>query len=629
MKVILSLFHDNPTSEPDYLVFEREQVLDRMTALDRLAKEKGFGALNSKTDKLIPICMETTAGGRVTANGIGAFSLAWELRRRPGWPSTIMAELNDIRAGIKESHGARLRFLIWAAAGVPAEEIGMYSDVGLLKRSPLCYVLDSTDPAKLKCILDDMVHRSGLRLADALRSTLVVAMATEPTASQPLMALERLAALFAKNRVDSRANFRYFAPPGSPLDKFGAGHGYSRVAAGADLADEAPDNSHCAPLTRGSLYPLGLAKVDLETWVEGADLDAGQIDSAWRLAAFLNAQALAGRGRITLVLPKPWSGVGAWTKYIFAESAAGPKDLGTRIVLENKIKLANYRSPREPEQDRTFLAIKIRGLPKEVPDKIGMLRRSGYPLATVTIPKAAPLSAYMQFIQYTVFGIAYLRGIRAAARRVAEDAGDSVAQALLEDAERAGGTEKGKAWREMVTSPHRARHRGLVNLYYDGPNTGIQPDVMDAPTVFATIVKNILAERNVECAEMIYFGDTRYCARGRAVLKVLQRSAERLFRSRLKLAVDVCEGPPAGPPPSGKCLAVLLLNEKAERLPAADFNARHHQALFLAARLDLAKRGRNVVAVTIKDLDEGTIGALEDFFRQATAALRGVKLSKA
>ena len=64
---------------------------------------------------------------------------------------------------IKEVHGTPLRFLIWAGMGGSAEDKNMYNAIGLLKRGPRCYVLDSTDPAKLKNILADMSRRSKLR----------------------------------------------------------------------------------------------------------------------------------------------------------------------------------------------------------------------------------------------------------------------------------------------------------------------------------------------------------------------------------------------------------------------------------------------------------------------------------
>ena len=44
------------------------------------------------------------------------------------------------------------------------------------------------------------------------------------------------------------------------------------------------------------------------------------MDEAWRLAAFLHAQGLAGRDKVTLILPREWAGAALWTKQDFEES---------------------------------------------------------------------------------------------------------------------------------------------------------------------------------------------------------------------------------------------------------------------------------------------------------------------
>ena len=56
-----------------------------------------------------------------------------------------------------------MKFLIWAGMGGSAEDKAMYQAVGLLRRGPRLYLLDSTDPAKLEFILADMRKRSGLK----------------------------------------------------------------------------------------------------------------------------------------------------------------------------------------------------------------------------------------------------------------------------------------------------------------------------------------------------------------------------------------------------------------------------------------------------------------------------------
>ena len=95
----------------------------------------------------------------------------------------MAAEVAQIRGALEKAHHTRLRFLIWAGMGGSVEDKSMYNAVGLIRGNPRCYALDSTDPAKLKCILEDMTRRSGQRLPALLRSTLVVGMAMGMTLS--------------------------------------------------------------------------------------------------------------------------------------------------------------------------------------------------------------------------------------------------------------------------------------------------------------------------------------------------------------------------------------------------------------------------------------------------------------
>ncbi len=628
--MILSLFHDNPASDSYYSRFEKEHVLVRLRAIDKLVRAKGLAALDPAAEPLVRIGMEVDSEGAVRRNGYGVLNLAWRAEEHPEWGEQISGEVSAIRQEIREEHGAPLRFLIWAGVGGAAEDKSMYSAAGLLNKSPRCYVLDSADPAKLKYILNDIQHRSGLRLPEALKSTLVVGMATGMTSYEAVVNLEKLAALFEKNKVDSRPNFLYMTPPGSELDEFASQRGYRRV-------ELQPDNEntiagrHSGPLTRGSLYPLGLSKVNLGAWLNGAALVRAHIETAWRLAAFLHTQAVAGRDKVTIALPKPWAGAGVWTKQNFEESLGKSEELGLKIILENRLKLANYRSPKEAGQDRCFLAVKVRGFPKEPPAKESMLRRSGYPLASLTLPKGSPLSSYMQFIHYTVFGLAYLREMNFVTQPGVE-LYNSLAQKLYRESLRKGGVENCREWQKTAGSDRCIRHRSAITLRYDRLRLDIPAECQDAPSVYAAIVKRLLARHDIEYADLTFFGDTRYSPAGRDMLKVLNRSAERFFRSRLKLPVDVYEGPAmihsyhemiVG---HGRCLSTLIFSEKPERLKAAGYDAQYHTAQFLAAQVALEQKSRPVVSITMKDMEEASLGALEDFFRQAGASLRSVKI---
>jgi glucose-6-phosphate isomerase len=622
--VLLSLYNDRPSSEAHFTAIRKDSLLDRLKALDSRANRKGLDALDPSRNRLIRIGMEIDDRDRVTKNGYGMFDLAWQAGHHPEWPGRIVEELDQIRQGIRQVHGTTLRFLIWAGMGGSAEDKNMYNAVGLLKRGPRCYVLDSTDPAKLNNILADMSRRSRLPLPQILKSTLVVGMAMGMTSYEPVVNLQKLALLYEKHKVDSRPNIIYMTLPGSLLDQFAASQDYRRVELQPDGRNSTAGR-HSAPLTRGSLYPLGLSGVDLKAWMDATMLKEDEIHAAFRLAAFLHAQGLAGRDKVTLILAREWAGASLWTKQNFEESLGKSERHGIKVVIDERIRLQNYRPPKDAGQDRLFLAVHRRGAPGGDTRKITLLRHAGYPVATVTTPARCELSRYMQFIHYAVFGLAYLRDMNFVTQPSVE-LYKSITNQLHASAEKLGGIEKTKAWEQMRNSPFQARWRGRVTLYYDG---AALPDGAPAaaPEIYAAILRGLAASREIEYAELTFFGDTRYSARGRALRTRLNRAAEALFRSRLKMPVDVYEGPAMNHSyhemiiGHGKCFSTVLISDASEEIAAIGYTADYHRAQFLATIRALAERRRPVVALALRDMEEGTFAALEEFFRQAAQHL--------
>jgi hypothetical protein len=51
-------------------------------------------------------------------------------------------------------------------------------------------------------------------------------------------------------------------------------------------------------------------------------------------------------------------------------------------------------------------------------------------------------------------------------------------------------------------------------------------------------------------------------------------------------------------------------------------NADYHRAQYLATQMALAERGRALVSITLRDLEDGSLHALDEFFRQATTQIR-------
>jgi glucose-6-phosphate isomerase len=613
--VVLSLFHDVSASNRHYEQFKKDDVVAKLKYLDVRTRRKGLDELDPSRNALIGLGMEIGAAGKVTKNSYGVFHLAWRAQEDGDWHRRVIEELEEIRARIRAAHRTPLRFLIWAGMGGSAEDKAMYQAAGLLRRGPRVYVLDSTDPAKLKAILADIESRSKGSLANALKATLVVGMAMGMTSYEPVVNLEKLHGLYQNCGIDSRPNFVYMTLPGSLLDQFASARGYRRVELQLDNGN-ATAGRHSGPLTRGSLYPLGLAGVDLKAWIEATYLDEEQVAAALRLAAFLHAHGEQGRDKVTLMLPGSWEGASLWTKQDFEESLGKSEQAGIKIVIGEKVKLANYRSPKDAAQDRVFLAIRRKGEAADG-ERVALLRRTGYAGAVLTFGARERLSTYMQFIHYVVFGLGYLRNMNFVTQPSVE-LYKAITNQLHADAERAGGIRNTEAWKRFEGAG--VKYRGGVTLH--APFIETRETTGSAPAVYARLLKEAAQSRRIDTAELTFFGDMRYAPKGKAVRKRMDRAAELVFRSKLKLPVDIYEGPAMNHSyhemiiGHGRCFSTVILADRMESIKAVGYTPEYHTAQFLATQMALAQRGRMVVALKLKDLETATMDALDEFFRQ-------------
>lgn len=621
----MRLDSDVPASESLAAEFEQKKVLARLQALDSKARRHGVSKLDPALNELIRIGMESAPGGGVTKNGYGVFHLSWPAANNPEWPRMVLEELDTIKAAIKTQHGVALKYVIWAGVGGTAEDKAMYLACGLLKRGPRPYILDSTDPAKLKAILADMRRRAG-SLEEALKSTLVVGLSMDMAAYEPVVNLEKIAAYYDEFELDSKANFIYLALTGSLLDQFASRRGYTRVEPQLDGGDAA-NGRHSAPLTRGSLYALGLAGIPLGAWMAATCLSDSQIQTAFRLAAFLHQQGLAGRDKVTLALSPSLAGAALWTKQNFETSLGKSERLGIKIAIHEPLRMADYRAPKDPRQDRLFLLAGRVGEPPVDRQKAGMLRRSGYPLASLTFSAEAPLSQYLQFIHYVVFALGWLREMNFVMQPGVELC-TSIANSLYQNSVFQGGVANAPEWKVLRDSPRQLKWRSGVVLHYDQLPCGFQLNGRDAASAYAALLHQLAVAGVVGYGELTYFGDTRYSAAGKKLRRILDRAASQLFRDGLKMPADVAEGPAASHSSHemiaghGRCLSALLICEKAESIPVIGYSADYHRAQFLAAETALQKRARLVVSITLRDLTESSLKALEDLFRQAAAQVR-------
>jgi glucose-6-phosphate isomerase len=604
----IQLYNAPPVSPSESLF--GKHILGQLEALDSKIRRKGLESLDASRNRLIAIGTEHD-GKRVTKNGYGVLNLSWQAAKHHAeWARTVGSELDEIRERIKAAHDVPLQFLIWAGMGGSSEDKSAYIACGLMKKGVRGYVLDSTDPAKLKFILEDIGRRSGLTLKRALQRTLVVGMAMGMTSYEPVVNLEKLAELYDRERVKSTANFLYMTLPDSLLDQFAAKRGYRRVPLQLDDGNTTAGR-HSSPLTRGSLYPLGLAGVDLGAWIAGAALSAEDIERALELAAFLDAEGQVGRDKVTLLLPKAWAGIGIWTKQNFEESLGKSEAIGIKIVTGESVTLRNYRAPKSPKQDRVFLSVQVQGGgPSEHAAKLQTLRRAGYPVAVVTFPKGALLSTYMQFMHYAVFGLGWLRQMNFV-------------------------TQPGVELYKSITSRLYAKGGGDLapGMKYGRDlilNTCLMPEGKQsrAPEALAHLIADRFLSGAVSYGELSFFGDTRYSTEGRLVRKSLERAAGSVFRSLLKAPADVYEGPAMNHSyhemiiGHGRCFSIVLASEHCETIERLAYDAGYHKAQFEATQMALAERGRAVVSLTLKNLEPRTIRELDEFFRETAQCLK-------
>jgi hypothetical protein len=63
----------------------------------------------------------------------------------------------------------------------------------------------------------------------------------------------------------------------------------------------------------------------------------------------------------------------------------------------------------------------------------------------------------------------------------------------------------------------------------------------------------------------------------------------------------------------------VIVSERQSRIPALGYEPDYHLAQFLATKAALEKRGREVIALTVKDLSEESLAALDEFFMEVAA----------
>ncbi len=628
----LSIAFHSSSPHPGYDQLVNDRVIEKVRQLDRRARERGLKSLKPMSNVLTRIGTEYDKQGRVTKNGYGVLHLPWRAQENPGWADMIGSEVDDIRRSIKQAHGVALKYVIWVGMGGSAEDKAFYLSAGLLKPRVRIYLLDSTDPAKLRAILDHIEQIDRQPLAKALRKCLVVGMAMGMTSYEPVLNLEKLDELYRKLKIPNQSNFIYMTLPGSILDRFASARGFRRVELQLDNGNSTAGR-HSGPLTRGSLYPLALNGCNLDAWMKASSLSDAEIDSALRLAGFIQANAAAGRDKLTLFLPASWHGGAIWTKQDFEESLGKSEKIGIKVAINEKLKLVNYWSPKEPLQDRCFLVVNVSGARNPDAAKVAALRRAGYPLTVLKLSGQAPVARYMQFIHYVVFGLGCLRKMNFVTQPGVE-LYKKIAAELYAEAQRKGDIQATSAWKHFESAECRVRWRGGLSVNFDPlcrlgllDEADLHCENGNATAIFAKALGALVRSGKVSYGDLTYFGDTRYNPSGKRLLSAMNAAADRVFRSRLKMPADVYEGPAMNHSYHemiigyGHGLSIPILSERQAAIKRIGYTTDYHQAQWLATQQALHERRRAVIPMTIRDLSDKSCQTVKEFFSEVAQRL--------
>ena len=240
---------------------------------------------------------------------------------------------------------------------------------GVAPGSPQLYILDTTD--------ERTVTNAAARM-DPERTWLIVASKSGGTVE--IASLERFFCSRMMSALGRRAGRQFIAitDPGTALEKLAATRGYRDT-----FTNPADIGGRFSALSLFGLVPtalLGASPRDLlsagTAMAEGCQQE-NHANAGFELGCFIAAATLAGRDKLTVVLPPSLAMLGLWIEQLVAEST-GKHGKGALPVVDESL-----GRPDEYGQDRAFVAI---ATDRDAPDKdmLAALHAAGHPILHLT-----------------------------------------------------------------------------------------------------------------------------------------------------------------------------------------------------------------------------------------------------
>jgi len=237
-------------------------------------------------------------------------------------------------------------------------------------------VLDTTDPASVAAVEEQV----------RLSTTLFIVASKSGTTSEPIAFGDYFyARVKALKGGKAGENFVVITDPDTPLVRLAEERGFARVFLNF------PDiGGRYSALSYFGLLPAALLGLDLKGILDEVLAMSRACQRPLTenpgalLGAALGEMALAGRDKVTFLLPKELSSLGVWLEQLIAEST-GKEGTGLLPIAGEE-----PGSPLVYGNDRLFVSIQMKGrIDPGLEDKVRLLQAANFPVIFIEVREAA------------------------------------------------------------------------------------------------------------------------------------------------------------------------------------------------------------------------------------------------
>jgi glucose-6-phosphate isomerase len=296
---------------------------------------------------------------------------------------------------------------------------------------PQPVVLQTTDPAVIKDILENIARRDSVSLKEILQNLIIPVISKSGVTAETESHWRYFKDLYAAEKIDPKGHFIFYSDPGSPL--FWQEH-QNRALTGLAaerqrLLEELQPvvrpiqlngradvgGRFTAPTTAVFLLPLALqfretersASVLLQVLKEADRMNSGTPyqDPFIHLAAFLYYMAAQlKKDKLTFIVPEELKDLPVWAEQLFMESL-GKNFKGIEVYSGEDLNMGLLKDVAT--NDRVFLRINLAGQETQ-PQFTDRLKNAGYPLFDIPMNSIEQIGGVMLGLERTVALIAFL-----------------------------------------------------------------------------------------------------------------------------------------------------------------------------------------------------------------------------